>query len=291
MQHAGIDEAGYGPTLGPLVVATAWAEAHDHAALTEGFRASGVKDSKALHKPGDLAPLESVALAGIVWATGIVPATAADVFALLGETPADRDQPWMQGAETTALPVAAAHVPRWELPGIAPGGLSGRIIHPAAYNRFLRTGANKAELELEAVGGLLLAPTPAPIRATIVDRLGGRKFYRDFLCTVHPQALVLVEDEARLASRYRICQDIGEHTVAFMVGGESASPLTALASCVAKYTRELHQRLFNQWWCARVQGLKATAGYPEDARRWLQVVGAERIGAIAEVLVRGAMPG
>ena len=40
MQHAGIDEAGYGPTLGPLVVATAWAEASDHASLVEGFRAT-----------------------------------------------------------------------------------------------------------------------------------------------------------------------------------------------------------------------------------------------------------
>jgi ribonuclease HII len=287
MLHAGIDEAGYGPTLGPLVVATVWAEAADHDILTETLRATGVRDSKDIHKPRDLAPLETVTLAGCRWAIGHLPATAAEMFSVLGETPADRDQPWMQGAEELVLPVAADSIPVWTTPGVLPGGCAGRIVHPAAYNRFLATGANKAELELDAVGRLLVAPPPAAQRNTVVDRLGGRKFYRDFLASVHPGALVLVEDEANAASRYRICRDAGEHAVAFVVGGESASPLTALASCLAKYVRELHMLLFNRYWCAHVPGLAATAGYPEDAKRWLHEVGSEAIRDMEGALVRG----
>lgn len=290
MRHAGIDEAGYGPTLGPLVVATAWADAADHDTLVAALRASGVRDSKELHKPGDLAPLETIALAGCRWATGRLPTTAADLFAVLGETAADRDQPWMQGAGTLTLPVAAKAIPVWDTPGVVAGGCAGRIVHPAGYNRFLTTGANKAELELDAVGRLLTTPPAAPARATVVDRLGGRKFYRDFLAAVHPGALVLVEDEANAASRYRICTEGGEHAVAFVVGGESASPLTAVASCLAKYARELHMLLFNRHWCARVPGLKPTAGYPEDAKRWLSAIGPAMVAPLTAVLVRGPAP-
>lgn len=290
MRHAGIDEAGYGPTLGPLVVATVWADAPDHDTLVAALRASGVKDSKELHKPGDLAPLERVALAGCRWASGRLPTDAAALFGILGETPADRDQPWMQGAEALHLPVAATDLPHWNTPGVTPGGCAGRIIQPAAYNRFLATGANKAELELDAVGRLLTTPPAAPQRTTVVDRLGGRKFYRDFLASVHPGALVLVEDEANAASRYRIVTDSAEHAVAFVVGGESASPLTALASCLAKYARELHMILHNRYWSARFPGLKPTAGYPEDAKRWLTAVGPATVTPLIPVLVRGPLP-
>ena len=36
----------------------------------------------------------------------------------------------------------------------------------------------------------------------------------------------------------------------------------------AKYLRELAMRAFNEFWCARVPGLRPTAGYPVDARRF-----------------------
>ena len=42
----------------------------------------------------------------------------------------------------------------------------------------------------------------------------------------------------------------------------------ALASMTAKYLRELSMRAFNDFWCSRVPGLRPTAGYPADARRF-----------------------
>ena len=36
----------------------------------------------------------------------------------------------------------------------------------------------------------------------------------------------------------------------------------------SKYLRELAMLAFNDFWGQRVPGLKSTAGYPEDARRF-----------------------
>lgn len=290
MKHAGIDEAGYGPTLGPLGIACAVAEAESHEVLVAALAATGVRDSKDLHDPKSLAPLERVALPAAAWLTGFQPDTAADLFALLGEDPAlRRDLPWMAGAEELRLPVAAKEIAQWQVPGVTPRGLRGALVHPREYNAFLRTGANKADLEWSHVGRLLgLAHDPQQEMRTVVDRLGGRKFYRDVLQTVFPGTLVLVEEEQNLISRYRLpAERHAGHAIGFHVGGESISPLTAVASCIAKYARELHMQLLNHYWCGRLAWLKPTAGYPQDAARWLHQVGDGYVSAWRDELVRG----
>ena len=44
--------------------------------------------------------------------------------------------------------------------------------------------------------------------------------------------------------------------------------LVALASIVSKTIRELWMDVFNDYWCERVPGLKRTAGYHTDAKRF-----------------------
>ena len=82
MLFAGIDEAGYGPTLGPLAVVATRVHADSVAALRAAFATSGtgLADSKRVHRPGDLAPLERVALGGLAWLTGAPPRNAAEEF-------------------------------------------------------------------------------------------------------------------------------------------------------------------------------------------------------------------
>ena len=36
----------------------------------------------------------------------------------------------------------------------------------------------------------------------------------------------------------------------------------------SKYLRELAMRAFNDYWCGHVPGLRRTAGYPTDAKRF-----------------------
>jgi hypothetical protein len=44
----------------------------------------------------------------------------------------------------------------------------------------------------------------------------------------------------------------------------------------AKYLRELAMKAFNQFWQQHVPGLKPTAGYPVDARRFRAEIDAAR---------------
>ena len=283
MRYGGIDEAGYGPTLGPLSLVGVAVDGAPETDLAKAFAGTGVRDSKTLHRPGNLAPLEEVALGGLGWLIGKQPTSAAEVFAALGETSRDRTHPWQAGAEALTLPHSAMRVAKWSVKDLTPAGVRGRLIHAGEYNHFLATSGNKADLELTQVGQLLKwmgSTTPAAI---VVDRLGGRRFYGEALGKVWPTATVHIDEESAHASRYHIDQ----RQVAFLVGGESASPLTALASCIAKYARELHMTLFNQWWCRTVPDLAPTAGYPEDARRWLTVIGAERYQPLGTQLIRG----
>jgi ribonuclease HII len=283
MRYAGIDEAGYGPTLGPLSVVGVAVEGEPGIDLARAFAGTGVRDSKTLHKPGNLAPLELVALGGLAWLTGQRPRTAAEVFAVLGEAADERTFPWQAGADELAVPTSAHHIPSWSVGGLTPVGVRGALIHADGYNRFIAGSGNKADLELAEVRRLLGWIGTASPMDVVVDRLGGRRFYADALRQVWPTLTVDILSEAPDASRYHIAG----RNVAFVVGGESASPLTALASCIAKYARELHQVLFNRYWSAEVPGLAPTAGYPEDARRWLAAIGAERLATLGPQLVRG----
>jgi len=58
--------------------------------------------------------------------------------------------------------------------------------------------------------------------------------------------------------------------VSFAKGSEEKNLCVALASMLAKYLRELHMLVFNQYWKGYEEKLKPTAGYVLDARRFLE---------------------
>lgn len=62
----------------------------------------------------------------------------------------------------------------------------------------------------------------------------------------------------------------GGIVVQFRPEAEDAHLPVALASMTAKYVRELAMARFNRYWCGRMPELKPTAGYVQDARRWLE---------------------
>jgi ribonuclease HII len=287
----GVDEAGFGPLLGPLAIAAVTAQADAPEALIKSFARAplGVRDSKKVHVSGDLRPLETVALAAVEWLTGFAPASASELFALMGEAPDARaGLPWMAGAEDLALPCAAQQIPTWRIRGVEPLGLQGALVHPRTLNDEALAGTNRAAAELQRVQSLLSRVPPGPRRVTRVDRLGGRRYYRDALSTIWPDVEVVVEAEIEGHSTYRVLgPGDATHEISFIVGCEEAWPLAAVASCIAKYARELHMRLFNNYWCGRLRWLKPTAGYATDARRWLHQVGTGTLAAYGNDLLRG----
>mgnify|MGYP001258145269 CR=1 FL=1 len=280
LRHIGIDEAGYGPRLGPLVVGYSVFEGPGNpearfAAVDEHHRP---RDSKLLlqGKHG-FRRLETLALAAHFYVTGRRPSTIRDLFP--DEVGARDAHPWYRD-RNLSLP----HVAPWgevervseAIRNAASGEASNlisagvRIIPEGELNRRIEQGQNKAEVHLGLIGQVLLGfLSEAGCHRVDVDRLGGRKHYGSWLQHLQPEAPVWVVEETQRRSAYRVLSAKSNREFQFLVGGESRSTPIALASCMAKYMRELLMILFNTWWLQRAP-IRATAGYPEDAARFLR---------------------
>jgi len=109
----------------------------------------------------------------------------------------------------------------------------------------------------------------------VCDKHGGRNRYHSLLQHHFPDHWIDTLVESRAESRYHWGGSDAGVEVAFRAGGEAFLP-AALASMTAKYLRELAMRALNGFWCARVPGLRPTAGYPLDARRFKAEIEAAR---------------
>jgi hypothetical protein len=106
-----------------------------------------------------------------------------------------------------------------------------------------------------------------------IDRQGGRIRYADLLAAFFPLAPIKTVRESRAESVYRIdCEGRGRVKVHFHVKADGKCAPVALASVAAKTVRELFMVALNDWFAEQVPGLKPTAGYPTDAKRFLKDV-------------------
>lgn len=296
----GTDEAGYGPNLGPLVVAaTAWRiEAAPAAAegavsrlasrVVKTVVATGPLwgDSKQIYRAGSgFAALEQGVLVGLLVAERSLPADWPALATTLGgiapppsllhgewqrlaglPLPREADAQACRGIATTAAAALAG-----EQASLV--AMVSRAIYPGDFNALLDRGLNKSDilsqttLDLAAALRAEFSDEPAVIWC---DRHGGRKSYAALVARHFAAPLVQTLEETPSCSAYLIAS-VGPTAPAtqieFRVGGESRLPV-ALASMTAKYVRELAMQAFNEFWSERVPGLVATAGYPVDAGRW-----------------------
>jgi len=128
---------------------------------------------------------------------------------------------------------------------------------------------------------------PSPTASITCDKHGGRNRYGALLQHHFPEELIEVIKESRPASRYRWGPPESRTEICFRTKGEAELPV-ALASMLAKYHRELAMRAFNAFWTEKIPGLKPTAGYPQDAKRFKSEIAAvqSKLGIEDDILWR-----
>lgn len=288
---AGIDEAGLGPTLGPLVTACAALEVPDDwrpespwerlaDACSERFSARdkrpAVADSKVLHRAGGLAALElTVGAFSLLAGPGGAPELA---------FPDDDDGGSHPCYSRTLAPFPAVNAPEdvrraaealsrcLERAGAKFLRLRALALHEPVMNRRFDRGLNKNQVLLRETGAhirsLAAAHAGSPL-LLVVDKQGGRDSYLPFLTDLFPGAWIDVLEECRACSRYRLRRTGGDAEIRFQARADSVSFPTALASLAAKHARERAMAELNAWFGGRLPSLRPTAGYPADAGRWL----------------------
>ncbi len=298
VRWVGIDEAGYGPNLGPLVMTAVIAEGPPGvsnprrpdlwADLAEAVARAGdrskrlwVDDSKqilkARGKGRDRLEATCAALARSV--IGSCPTTLGGLLAAFGAgslvdaeldvwTQADPAWPCVAVGESACSALAC---PAWMV-----ASARMEVVGPARFERELRAAGSKAVVHFSAFSTLLRhawETTPAG-GTTIVrgDKHGGRHFYHELLMDLFPQAWVDRGDEGPELSHYTVRSGDRRLELSLVPRADADDGLVALASIASKSVREAWMDAFNAFWLARIPGLRPTAGYPVDAARFRKII-------------------
>jgi hypothetical protein len=302
----GIDEAGYGPNLGPFVmtavacrVADAGAEIDLWDRLRSSVRRAGeaddgrllVADSKVVYSTArGLLGLERGTLSTLWHPVG-------DCLAALIERACREEQAdlkaefWYGGTHT--LPVAAsaeelAATAKEFGRACAGADVAGWQAHSAIvcaprFNSLVDAAGTKGAVLGHAITQLLRhlhnnLPGKDGL-AFVVDKHGGRNTYAALLQHALGGA-VIVRREGMACSDYEVLGLGREVRLSFRPRAEAECFCVALASMASKYLRELLMREFNRFWQQHVPDVKPTAGYPGDAARFLEAIrpALERLG-------------
>ncbi len=292
------DEAGYGPKLGPLVIAaTVWKvpDGLNHESLQAAFAplAQSIKlgdtvvtvnDSKAVYQPSTgLGGLHAAASASLAWC-GMKAADLETALANLcpDDLQAIRRVPWLEVEKNVAMLSADEVSPlldHWRSSDAELIDVRARIITAQAFNEACSNGSNKADLLSQTTLNLVRDTwqqhsADQPQTEVYCDRHGGRRYYAGVLQHVIPDAWVNIESESARQSVYRLALDDHSMKVHFTVKGDSFTPV-ALASMHAKYLRERMMESLNRYFANLVgDSLTPTAGYPVDADRFLNEIDA-----------------
>ncbi len=298
----GIDEAGYGPNLGPFVMTSVACRVPESLASLDLWQA--LREAVRRHPSPDDGRL-LIDDSKLVYSTTLGLSTLeASVLATLS--------PWRHGAE-----IALAEYIRWLCPGsatelnreiwyagtsllpihgvqahridsarqfeqacrgsdLAWGLVRSLVVCPTRFNVLLDDWGTKGAVLGQALAELLQCNRKPddgdePI-VFYIDKHGGRNTYTAMLQDALPEGLVVAEQESLERSSYRVLGLKRDLHLTFQPRADAQHFCVALASMVSKYLREVLMREFNQFWQERVPNLKPTAGYPGDAARFFAVI-------------------
>ncbi|MEE9515385.1 MAG: hypothetical protein V3V54_05075 [Candidatus Brocadiales bacterium] len=329
----GIDEAGYGPTLGPLVITATAFDVPVHPGTGEtserrnsldgpnlwhilkeaisGYPNDGgrndrrivVGDSKKLYsaKKG-LYKLEEAVLTFQMSLGGNI-CELKDLLTSLGcyDGQLLEQYPWYHD-KRLGLPVVSdmadlTHKYNKLKDILSSNGVkylaaSSVVISPHEFNKDVARLDNKSLLLFKNCVNLIAGLWQKyPEMEVFCDKHGGRDRYGPMLAKAFRDSRVKkLSENGKSSSCYEVMDGAARRRmrISFLMDADNAHLPVALASMHSKYVRELFLRLFNGFWREHLPGLRPTAGYPEDARRFLRDISdlKTRLGISDKILIR-----
>jgi ribonuclease HII len=298
----GIDEAGYGPNLGPLVMTSVACRVPEDLAgadlwqvLRDAVRRPAeaddgrllVEDSKVVYSTTrGLEALETGVLATLPPAPARPDLSLGRYLGWLAPTAAPElaAECWYRGR--SPLPVAAepagcgSAAERFaEASGrgqVVWGPVRSVVVCPARFNGVLDRWGSKGAVLGEGLTELLrwnrAAVNGDEAMSFLIDKHGGRNTYAPMLQDALPDGMVLAQQESMARSAYTVLGTGRDIRLTFQPRADAEHFCVALASMVSKYVREVLMLEFNRFWQEHIPGLKPTAGYPGDAARFLEAI-------------------
>lgn len=296
----GIDEAGFGPILGPLIVSSSTFSL-PHNLLTSDLwqvlrksindrrkHLAGrllISDSKkAYSRSSGIKHLQRTVLTVLKYLNK-EPSTLTELVELLCPSCLDRlgDYPWYRDITDYSLSVdiadskVASAVLADDLAsnGIDLLDLKSCCLDVEYYNKMAEAVKNKANILFSATCSLIKSAYDkfaGDDLQIIVDRQGGRVHYRKSLQRMFGDMELKVLRESPATSSYELQADGKAMRIHFIVGADGRFLPVSLASMVSKYLRELLVDNINRYFIGFSDSLKPTAGYWKDGLRFIEDV-------------------
>ena len=294
----GIDEAGFGPILGPLVVSSScfsmpaellgsdlW-QILPNSVANQRKRLAGrllIADSKkAYTRSAGLGHLERTTLSSLS-CIGHKPATLGELLSRLCAECCERLEKYHWHKETGGRQLLAdaadieiasrVFADELALNQIKLLKLKSECLDVAYYNKMVDAVKNKASVLFTATSRLIKDACDqfaGEDLQVIVDRQGGRTHYRRNLQMMFPEMELAIITETPKVSSYELIGGNRRMRVHFTVGADIRFLPVSLASMVSKYVRELLMENINLYFRGFYADLKPTAGYWTDGLRFIE---------------------
>lgn len=294
----GIDEAGYGPLLGPLVVSSFAMSLPDEdlksnhwqilsqAVSREKRNLRGrvlITDSKkAFNRKSGLGHLESTSLC-FLKQLGYNPANTLELLEILCPECLERvaEYQWYQNldkhlldTEKTVIDISSSVLSKtMKKFNFEVLGLKSVCMDVGYYNSWLDKLDNKSAVVFMTVCSFISEAFEKHGKQNlqiIVDRQGGRKNYTRELMKMFPDVELKVIKETDMVSSYSLSSADKNMKIHFAVKADLNHIPVCVSSIVSKFVRELLMEKLNQYFIEYSPHLKPTAGYWTDGQRFLK---------------------